>query len=65
VDFRTEPFPEDTEITGHPLAHLAVAIQNRDGATPSDMDIFLTIRHYDAQGNEGELMGIHSSPKFS
>jgi predicted acyl esterase len=54
VNFRTEPFAQETEITGHPLVHLAVSTQGKDGSTPSDMDIFVTIRHYDAEGKEGK-----------
>jgi hypothetical protein len=53
IYFETEPFTEETEITGHPLAHLAVSIEASGDSSPSEMDIFLTIRHYDTNGKEG------------
>ena len=56
LNFRTEPFAEETEITGHPLAHLAVSTEEKDGLIPSDMDIFVTIRHYDAEGKESKCL---------
>jgi len=50
----TEPFPEQTEVTGHPLAHLVMSLdKSSDGSAPSEMDIFLTIRHFDQDENEG------------
>jgi uncharacterized protein len=46
ISLQTEPFPEDTEITG-PLA--AVLWVSSDS---EDMDLFLTIRNIDADGND-------------
>lgn len=54
INLRTEPFTEESEVTGHPLAHLAVSIQAKGSAVPSEMDIFLTIRHYDQVGKESQ-----------
>lgn len=53
VNFRTAPCEEEAEITSHPLAHLVASVSSMDGASPCNMDIFLTLRHYDSQGNEG------------
>lgn len=53
ISFETDAFLEDIEITGHPLAHLAVSMEALRDSSPSEMDIFLTIRHYDATGQEG------------
>ena len=57
--FHTDPFAEETEIAGHPLAHLSVSVHVKDHSTPSDMDIFVTVRHYDAEGKEGNLKSPH------
>lgn len=38
------------------MAHLAVSVDQKEDSVPSDMDIFVTIRHYDADGKEGECL---------
>ena len=53
-------FEKETEIAGHPLANLVVSVEKRaDGTAPKDVDLFLTLRHFDAEGKEiyytGEL----------
>ncbi|KAJ4247095.1 hypothetical protein NW762_013233 [Fusarium torreyae] len=62
LNFRTEPFAERTEITGHPLAHLLVSTAEKDGSAPKDMDIFVTLRHYDAEGKEIFYTGTTGEP---
>ena len=60
--FRTDPFPSSCEVTGHPTARLSVALQPRDGSTPSEMDLFLTLRHYDTHGQEIFYTGAVGDP---
>ncbi|KAH8803322.1 Alpha/Beta hydrolase protein [Xylogone sp. PMI_703] len=60
--FHSDPFDEETEITGHPVAHLAVSIQSSGSSTPSDMDIFVTIRHYNTNGEEIFYTGTTGDP---
>lgn len=44
---------KDTEIAGHPLANLVVGVEERaDGTAPTDLDLFVTLRHFDAEGKE-------------
>ncbi|KAI8686824.1 PepX-C domain-containing protein [Fusarium sp. Ph1] len=62
LDLRTDPFHEKTEITGHPLAHLLVSVADKEGSTPTDMDIFITIRHYDTEGKEVFYTGTTGEP---
>lgn len=54
INFQTEPFSQETEITGHPLAHLVVSMEKKEASVPSEMDLFLTIRHYDEKGVESQ-----------
>ncbi|OBR08125.1 LOW QUALITY PROTEIN: X-Pro dipeptidyl-peptidase protein [Colletotrichum higginsianum IMI 349063] len=51
LNFHTKPFTEAVEITGHSLTSSPLFL-DQDGFTPSDMDIFVTVRHYDVNGDE-------------
>ncbi|KAF2192027.1 X-Pro dipeptidyl-peptidase protein [Zopfia rhizophila CBS 207.26] len=45
--------PEEIEITGHIVAHLNVSLSiDPTGLTPSDIDIFLTLRYVSPSGKE-------------
>lgn len=62
--FKTEPFDAEVEITGHPLLKLSMSIaKDEQGKTPKDLDVFVTLRHYDANGKEifytGEFLKEH------
>ncbi|KAF3770722.1 hypothetical protein M406DRAFT_59624 [Cryphonectria parasitica EP155] len=59
VQFTTAPFEKETEITGHPLAHLCVSAT---GPPETDIDIFVTIRHLDASGQEIFYTGTAGDP---
>ena len=50
--FKTQQAEKEIEITGHPWARLSVAASPLDGSTPSEIDLFLTLRHYDAGNQE-------------
>ena len=53
VSFSTKPFDQETEITGHPFARLSVSLEERNGLNPSEIDLFVTIRHLNVEGKEG------------
>lgn len=59
LQFTTEPFDKETEITGHPVAHLCVSAT---GPMNTDIDIFVTIRHLDASGDEIFYTGTAGDP---
>ena len=64
VQFTTEPFAEETEITGHIMVHLNVSASPMpDSSTsPSEIDIFVTLRHLDDQGGEIFYTGTVGDP---
>ncbi|POY74191.1 hypothetical protein BMF94_2765 [Rhodotorula taiwanensis] len=54
---------KDTEIAGHPLANLVVGVEERaDGTAPTDLDLFVTLRHFDAEGKEIFYTGTAGDP---
>ncbi|GAA6037993.1 hypothetical protein JCM8097_009530 [Rhodosporidiobolus ruineniae] len=56
-------FDKDTEIAGHPLANLVVGVEKRsDGSAPKDVDLFVTLRHFDATGKEIFYTGTAGDP---
>ncbi|KAF1738056.1 Cocaine esterase [Beauveria bassiana] len=64
LQFTSAPFVAETEITGHIIAHLNVSISAvaPTQSTPWDMDLFVTLRHLDAQGNEILYTGTVGDP---
>ncbi|KAK4172071.1 putative acyl esterase [Triangularia setosa] len=66
LTFQSVPseMPEkETEITGHIVAHLNVSVSpDRGGPTPSDIDLFLTLRHIGADGKEIFYTGTAGDP---
>ncbi|KAK4194892.1 putative acyl esterase [Triangularia verruculosa] len=53
----------EVEITGHIVAHLNVSVSpNRGGPMPSDIDLFLTLRHVSANGKEIFYTGTAGDP---
>jgi len=59
-------FDRETELAGHPLVHLTVGVEKRsDGTAPKDLDLFVTLRHLDAEGKEIFYTGAPSSPRPS
>ena len=52
IQFATAPFDVETEYTGHVLAKLVVSADTSENGTPRDMDVFVTLRHLDEEGNE-------------
>ncbi|KAJ4319260.1 hypothetical protein N0V84_006451 [Fusarium piperis] len=63
LQFSTATFESETEITGHIVAHLNVSVTpDPTGPTPSDIDLFVTIRHIDPSGQEVFYTGTAGDP---
>ncbi|RKL47010.1 hypothetical protein BFJ72_g2747 [Fusarium proliferatum] len=63
VQFSTPTFEAETEITGHVVAHLNVSVSpDPSGPTPSDIDLFVTLRHFDPSGQEVFYTGTAGDP---
>lgn len=54
VTFSTKPFEKEVEFTGHVVAHLNVSASPGDASDlpPSEIDLFLTLRHLNSRGDE-------------
>ncbi|KAH6649275.1 Alpha/Beta hydrolase protein [Chaetomium tenue] len=64
LQFTTPPFPTETEITGHIVAHLTISA-SPDPASPtipSDIDLFLTLRYLGPDGAEVFYTGTAGDP---
>jgi predicted acyl esterase len=59
VSFSTEPFAEETEITGYVAARLTIT------STTTDMDIFAVLRAFDPAGKEVVFVGAHEPTPVS
>ncbi|KAK2692639.1 hypothetical protein QWA68_007262 [Fusarium oxysporum] len=63
VQFSTPAFEAETEITGHVVAHLNVSVSpDPSGPTPSDIDLFVTLCHFDPSGQEVFYTGTAGDP---
>lgn len=62
VQFTSAPFKEEVEFTGHVVAHLNVSVTTSAGSTPSDIDLFVTLRHLDNTGKEIYYTGTVGDP---
>ncbi|AEO60429.1 hypothetical protein MYCTH_2309629 [Thermothelomyces thermophilus ATCC 42464] len=64
LQFVTPPFERETEITGHVVAHLNVSASPDPSCptVPSDIDLFLTLRHLGADGNGILYTGTAGDP---
>ncbi|EMC95494.1 hypothetical protein BAUCODRAFT_543523 [Baudoinia panamericana UAMH 10762] len=61
--FMTAPFKQETEITGHVVAHINVSLEaTADNKNPSDIDIFATLRHIAPDGAEVLYTGSAGDP---
>ncbi|CUM67400.1 uncharacterized protein PRCAT00005094001 [Priceomyces carsonii] len=61
INFTTDPFEKETEITGHITAQLNVSVDD-EKVTPSEIDIFVTLRHLDSKGKEVFYTGTAGDP---
>lgn len=63
LQFTTPVFDQDTEITGHVMAHLNVSVTpDKGGPLPSDIDLFLTLRYISPSGEEVFYTGTAGDP---
>ena len=63
VHFTSHPLPADMEITGYTVAHLNVSMTALPGGTvPTDIDLFLTLRHLGSDSKEIYYTGITGEP---
>ncbi|KAK3940755.1 putative x-pro dipeptidyl-peptidase protein [Diplogelasinospora grovesii] len=64
IQFVTPPFENETEITGHSVAHLNVSVtrDNTEKGDETDIDLFLTLRHIDPSGGEVFYTGTAGDP---
>lgn len=64
VQFTSEPFQKETEITGHIVAHLNVSLSaiTDTAKAPTELDLFLTLRHLDSTGKEILYTGTVGDP---
>lgn len=64
LQFETMPFEADTEITGHIVAHLNVSTSPypSSATTPTDIDLFVTLRHFSPAGKEIFYTGTAGDP---
>ncbi|PKS12540.1 hypothetical protein jhhlp_000748 [Lomentospora prolificans] len=63
LQFTTAPFEEETEITGHVTSRLNVSVTpDPSGPTPSDIDLFVTLRHIGPDGKEVFYTGTAGDP---
>lgn len=63
VQFATDPVEQETEITGHIVARLCVSMNGRVGkGLPSDIDLFLTLRHISPERKEVFYTGTAGDP---
>ena len=63
VQFTTAPMQSETEVTGHVVAHLNVSVTSTiPGISPSEIDLFVTLRHISVQGKEVFYTGTAGNP---
>ncbi|KAK1846558.1 x-pro dipeptidyl-peptidase (s15 family) protein, partial [Colletotrichum chrysophilum] len=62
VSFATAPFEQETEITGHVVAHLNVSVTPDNTGHDTDIDLFVTLRHIDPTGQEVFYTGTAGDP---
>lgn len=64
VSFTSSQFESETEITGHIVARLNVSVSRRrwQSTTPSDIDLFLSLRHISSSGDEVFYTGTTGEP---
>ncbi|KIW88812.1 uncharacterized protein Z519_10296 [Cladophialophora bantiana CBS 173.52] len=63
LQFTTAPFEAETEITGYIVAYLNVSVTpDPQGSTPSDIDLFVTLRYISPRGQEVFYTGTAGDP---
>ncbi|GLA50104.1 hypothetical protein AnigIFM63604_006126 [Aspergillus niger] len=64
VSFTSAPFDSEQEITGHIVVRLNVSVSRHhwQSTSPSDIDLFLSLRHLSSSGNEVAYTGTTGEP---
>lgn len=63
IQFSSNPLLVESEVTGYIVAHLNVSVTALPGgAIPTDIDLFLTLRHFASSGDEIYYTGITGEP---
>ncbi|GAM87649.1 hypothetical protein ANO11243_056760 [Dothideomycetidae sp. 11243] len=63
IEFTTPAFEAETEITGNIVARLNVSVTPEpSGPTPSDIDLFVTLRHISPEGKQIFYTGTAGDP---
>ncbi|CRG83449.1 Isoleucine--tRNA ligase [Talaromyces islandicus] len=64
LHFETRPFEVETEITGHVVArlHVSATPYSTSETIPTDIDLFVTLRHTSAEGKEVFYTGTAGDP---
>ncbi|KAF4548662.1 Hypothetical protein D9617_26g078750 [Elsinoe fawcettii] len=63
IQFTTPAFDEETEITGNIVSRLNVSVTpDPSGPTPSEIDLFVTLRHISPEGKEVFYTGTAGDP---
>jgi len=62
IQFSTEPFEHDIEITGHAVARLSISTTPAEDEDDNDIDIFVTLRYLSPHGNEVHYTGTAGDP---
>lgn len=62
IRFETSLFEKQTEFTGHVVLHLPISCRGNPANTPSDIDVFTTLRHIDPDGQEVFYTGTAGDP---
>ena len=64
VSFTSRPFEQEVEFTGHIVAHLNISASAKDTSSPppSEIDLFLTVRHLDSDKKEIFYTGSSGDP---
>lgn len=59
IEFKTSPVEQEVEFTGHVVAHLNVSASALESvrSPPSEIDLFVTLRHLDVNGDEISYTG--------
>jgi predicted acyl esterase len=64
LQFRTKPVEREIEFTGHIVAHLNMSATAIDSTSspPTEIDLFVTLRHISAEGKEISYTGADGDP---
>ncbi|KIN09137.1 hypothetical protein OIDMADRAFT_100488 [Oidiodendron maius Zn] len=62
IQFFTGSFEQETEFTGHIVAHLNVSVTPENMSNQNDIDLFLTLRYISPDGQEVYYTGTAGDP---